>query len=142
MAHKIGIQYKIGAGIIPLLVVFLSTLPALAHHAFSAEYDGSRKITLTGTLTRVNWTNPHVYLYVDVKDASGKITNWAVETGPTTALHRYGAKRNMFVEGQTVKIEAYPAKDGSRALAGLRSITFQDGTEFLYSNPDAPPDPK
>ena len=86
----------------------------------------------------MDWINPHVFLYVDVKDSSGKITSWAVETGPPVALHRYGAKRTMFVEGQTVKIDACPAKDGTKALAGLRHITFQNGTEFNYRDPDFP----
>jgi len=134
-------KFKIAAGVLSLLGLFVCAAPALAHHAFTAEYDGTKKITLTGILTKVDWINPHVFLYVDVKDSSGKVTNWAFETGPTVALHRYGAKRSMFVEGQTITIEAYPAKDGTKAPAGLRHIKFQDGTEFNYNNPDAPPDP-
>jgi hypothetical protein len=129
------------AAMLSLCGLLVSAAPALAHHSFTAEFDGTKGITLTGTLTKVDWVNPHVYLYVDVKDSSGKVTNWAVETGPTVALHRYGAKRNMFVEGQTVTILAYPAKDGTKALAGLRHIKFQDGTEFNYQNPDVPDAP-
>jgi Family of unknown function (DUF6152) len=132
---------KIGAGVLSLLSLFVCVAPALAHHSFSAEYDGSKNIRLTGTLTKVDWVNPHVFLHLDVKDRSGKVANWAIEMGPTVALHRYGAKRNMFVEGQTVTIDAYPAKDGTRTLAGFRHIIFPDGTEFNYKNPDAP-DPK
>lgn len=128
--------------ILSLLSVFVWAAPALAHHAFSAEFDGTKALKLTGTLTKVEWVNPHVYLRLDVKDGSGRVTNWAIEMGPTVALHRYGAKRAMFVEGQTVTIDAYPAKDGTRALAGFRHIKFPDGTEFNYRNPDAPPEPK
>lgn len=116
-------------------------MPALAHHSFTAEFDGSKTITLTGTLTKVDWVNPHVYLYLDVKDPVGKVTNWSIEMGPTVALHRYGARRNMFVEGQTVTIRAYPAKDGTKNLAGFLHIKFPDGTEFNYKNADSPPPP-
>lgn len=127
---------NMGAAILSLTSIFLCVVPTWAHHAFSAEYDSTKKLILKGTLTKVDWVNPHVFLYVDVKDSSGKVTSWAVETGPPTALHRYGAKRNMFVEGETITIEAYAAKDGTKALAGLRHVTFQNGTEFNYRDPD------
>jgi hypothetical protein len=132
-------KHKI-AGLFWFVALFAFVAPVLAHHAFTAEYDSNKKLVLKGTLTRVDWINPHVFLYVDVKDTAGKVTNWAIETGPPTALHRYGAKRNMFVEGQTITVECYPAKDGTRALAGLRHVTFQDGTEFNYRDPDVPAD--
>lgn len=132
-------KVKTGTGILSLLCLLVCAAPALAHHSFTAEYYSDKNVTLTGTLTKVEWVNPHVFLYVDVKDSSGKVTSWAVETVSTVALHRYGAKRAMFVEGQTVTIDGYPAKDGTKALVGLRHIKFQNGTEFNYRNPDAPP---
>jgi len=132
-------KFKTGTGILSLLSILVCAAPALAHHSFTAEYYSDKNVTLTGTLTKVEWVNPHVFLYVDVKDSSGKVTSWAVETVSTVALHRYGAKRAMFVEGQTVTIDGYPAKDGTKALVGLRHIKFQNGTEFNYRNPDAPP---
>jgi hypothetical protein len=136
-------KIKTATGILSLLGLLASAAPALAHHSFTAEYYSDKNVTLTGTLTKVEWVNPHVFLYVDVKDSSGKVTSWAVETVSTVALHRYGAKRAMFVEGQTVTIDGYPAKDGTKALVGLRHIKFQNGTEFNYRNPDAqPPDAK
>jgi hypothetical protein len=132
-------KFKAGIGMLSLFGLLAWAAPAMAHHSFTAEYYPDKNITLTGTLTKVEWVNPHVFLYVDVKDKSGKVTSWAVETVSTVALHRYGAKRAMFVEGQTVTIDGYPAKDGTKALVGLRHIRFQDGTEFNYRNPDAPP---
>lgn len=135
MKHKI-------IGILVFFTLLVCAVPALAHHSFTAEYYSDKNVTITGTLTKVEWVNPHVFLYVDVKDSRGKVINYAVETVSTAALHRYGAKRNMFVEGQTVTIDGYPAKDGTKALVGLRHIKFQNGTEFNYKNPDAPPDAK
>jgi hypothetical protein len=135
-------RHNPAAGMLAILGLLVWAAPAFAHHSFSAEFDGTKKITLEGTLTKVDWVNPHIVLHVDVKDSSGKITNWAVETGPTVALHRYGARRNMFVEGQTITIEAYPCKDGTKALAGLRHVKFQDGTEFNYFDPDTQQDGK
>jgi hypothetical protein len=132
-------KVKTVTSILSFLSVLTCAAPALAHHSFTAEYYPDKNVTLTGTLTKVEWVNPHVFLYVDVKDSSGKVTSWAVETVSTVALHRYGAKRAMFVEGQTVTIDGYPAKDGTKALVGLRHIKFQNGTEFNYRNPDAPP---
>lgn len=133
---------KISSAIFSVFVLLVIAGPAFAHHSFTAEYYADKNVTLTGTLTKVEWVNPHVFLYVDVKDSSGKVTSWAVETVSTVALHRYGAKRAMFVEGQTVTIDGYPAKDGTKALVGLRHIKFQNGTEFNYKNPDAPPPPE
>jgi hypothetical protein len=132
-------RFKAGIGMLSLVGSLACAVPAMAHHSFTAEYYPDKNVTLTGTLTKVEWVNPHVFLYVDVKDKNGKVTSWAVETVSTVALHRYGAKRAMFIEGQTVTIDGYPAKDGTKALVGLRHIKFQDGTEFNYRNPDAPP---
>ena len=70
----------------PLAALFLSFTPAWAHHSFAAEYDGQAPISLKGTITKVEWTNPHIYFYVDVKDASGAVTNWAVEGYPPNTL--------------------------------------------------------
>jgi hypothetical protein len=135
-------RHKVCAGILSLIGLFAFAAPAPAHHAFSSEYDGTKNVKLTGTLTKVEWVNPHVFLHLDVKDQSGKVTNWAIEMGPTVALHRYGAKQSMFVVGQTVTVDAYPAKDGTRALGGFRHIKFADGTEFNYKNADAEADGK
>ena len=103
----------------------LAALPTLAHHSFAAEYE-SKEITLTGTITKVEWTNPHIYFYLDVKDASGNVVNWAVEGYPPNTLKRTGFSRDDLKVGDTVTITAYPAKDSSTRVAG-RQITFPNG---------------
>lgn len=104
----------------------LSAGPALAHHAFSADFDRNTAITLDGTLTRMEWTNPHAYLYLDTKDASGKTTNWKVELGDNDQLDRYGWMPALFKVGQEVTIRGWRAKDGS-TLANADSVTMAGG---------------
>jgi hypothetical protein len=100
--------------------------PALAHHSLQSEYDIDKSVTLRGTVTKVDWVNPHVYVYLDVKDASGTVTRWAVTTLPPGNLRRGGLTRNLLGFGETVSILAFQARDGSH-LAFLRTITFADG---------------
>ena len=100
---------------------------ASAHHSVSGQYDASRPLTLTGVISKVDWINPHVYLHLDVKDATtGQVTSWAVTTYSPAALRRVGATRANFGQGQAVTVLAYHAKDGSN-LAFLRRMTFADG---------------
>jgi len=110
-----------------IVIALLSGPAALAHHSFAAEYDINKPVTLRGTVTKVDWINPHVYLYLDVKDtATGKVTPWALTTYSPAALRRIGATRANFGQGQAVTVVAYHAKDGSN-LAFLRRMTFADG---------------
>ena len=97
------------------LLGFLLTLPieAFAHHAFSAEYDKARKVTVQGTVVRFEWTNPHVWLYVDTKEADGKTVQWQCEGGSPNALTRAGWSKDIFKQGDAVTIDAYGAKDGT-----------------------------
>jgi len=108
--------------------VMLSALPALAHHSFAAEYDSKELVTVSGVITKVEWTNPHIYFYIDAKDASGAIVNWAVEGYPPNTLKRTGFTRDDLKVGETVTITAYKAKDSSSRLAG-REVTFPDGSK-------------
>jgi len=134
---------KVAAVLMAVLGVALFAIPAQAHHAFTAEFDGSKVITLTGTLTRVDWINPHVWFYLDVKDANGKVTNWSVESNATVAMHRDGALRSMFVLGDTLVFQVNPAKDGTLNRASLRHVKFPNGTEINFkNNNDPPPDEK
>ncbi len=110
------------------MALLLASLPAMAHHSFAAEYDSHDLITLTGVITQVEWTNPHSYVYVDVKDASGKVTNWALEGYPPNTLKRTGFPRAALKEGDIITITAYKSKDGSHTGAG-REITFSDGSK-------------
>jgi hypothetical protein len=105
--------------------LILPAIPVLAHHSFAAEYE-SKEVTLTGTITKVEWTNPHIYFYIDVKDASGNVVNYAVEGYPPNTLKRTGFTRDDLKIGDLVTISAYPAKDSSTRVAG-REITFPNG---------------
>ena len=97
-----------------------------AHHSFAAQYDGSKAIRLTGTLTKVEWTNPHTYFYIDVKEPDGKVVQWGLEAGSPGALSRRGFKRGDLKVGDTIIVDGYRARDGSH-LADARRVTLADG---------------
>ena len=107
-------------------VLFVAT-PTWAHHSFAAEYDSSHEITLTGKITKVEWTNPHIYIHIDVPEG-GTVTSWAVEGYPPNTLKRTGFPRSLLKEGDTVTITAYKAKDATNTGAA-REVTFPDGTK-------------
>jgi len=99
----------------------------MAHHSFQAEFDISKPMTVKGTVTKVEWINPHVYIHVDVKDAQGKVTNWGFETLGPGRMRANGMSKQSFGIGQTITLKGYAARDGSRNLGFLRQITFDDG---------------
>ena len=104
---------KIGTIVLCAGLACASSAPLFAHHAFAAEYDSNKPVTLTGAVTKVDWANPHVYFYIDVKDeASGKVTNWAFEMGAPAVLTRSGWKRSSVKVGDTITIHGTLAKDG------------------------------
>src|SRR5579862_8095187 len=100
----------------------LATTPLLAHHSFAAEYDSKKPVTLKGTVTKIDWMNPHVYFYIDV-EAEGKVTNWGLEMGPPNGLQRSGWTKNTMQIGDEVIVEGTLAKDGSKQ-ANARSVTM------------------
>jgi len=104
----------------------LSTIPVAAHHSFAAEFDGTKAIRLRGTLTKIEWTNPHTYFYLDVKDDSGNTVNWGCEAGAPGALSRRGFKKSDMKLGDTLIVDGYMAKDGSH-LIDARRVTLPDG---------------
>jgi uncharacterized protein DUF6152 len=93
-----------------------------AHHSFAAQYDSNKPVKMAGVVTKVEWTNPHVYLYIDVKDKAGKVTNWGFEMGPPHMLQRTGWKKNSLSIGEQVAIEGWLARDGSNH-ANARRVT-------------------
>ena len=109
----------------------LGPLSASAHHSFAAEFDRSKPIELTGTVTKVEWTNPHARIYIDVKDeASGEIVNWDFELGPPNGLMRQGWNRNSLREGHVVKISGFLSKDQTH-VANARQVFLPDGRQVL-----------
>jgi Family of unknown function (DUF6152) len=100
--------------------------PARAHHSFAAEFDASKAIRLRGVLTKIEWTNPHSYFYVDVKDEQGNVSNWGCEAGSPGALSRRGFKRGDVKLGDSIVVDGYRAKDGSH-LIDARRVTLPDG---------------
>lgn len=103
----------------------MTALPVYGHHSFGAMFDENKPAQFKGIVTRVEWANPHVYFYVDVKDDKGKVTNWGFETNGPGGLIRQGWKRDSLKAGDQVSVQGYLAKDGSR-LADARQVTFAD----------------
>jgi hypothetical protein len=110
------------------LGLLLAAAPVWAHHSFAAEYDGKQLITLKGAITKVEWTNPHIYIYIDVKDSNGSATYWALEGYPPNTLKRTGFTRDLLKVGEEITITAYKSKDGTFSGAG-REVTFPDGSK-------------
>ena len=116
-------------------LLLLTPISLLAHHSFAAEYDQKQPITLKGTVTKVDWMNPHVYFYLDVTDGDGKVVHWACEAGNPNALARRGWKKDSLKAGDQVTIQAFRAKDASNTV-NARTITLADGKKIFAGSAD------
>jgi hypothetical protein len=110
-----------------LVLVALAAAPLAAHHSFAAEYDSNNQITIVGTITKVEWTNPHTWFYVDVKDPQGQVVNWAIEGGAPTVLYREGWKPTSLKAGDQVTVTIALAKDKSRKQGNAYQFKLPDG---------------
>jgi len=126
MRSKTRIGLAIGAAL-------LAAAPVWAHHAFAAEFDGKTPVKLQGTVTKMEWINPHAWIHIDVKDKDGKVTNWMVECGTPNTLLRRGVNKNSVTAGMEIVVDGYQAKDGSNKANG-RDVTFADGRKVFLGS--------
>jgi hypothetical protein len=110
--------------------LLISAAPAVAHHSFAAEYDRAKPISFKGKVTKVEWMNPHIYFYVDVADANGKVINYAVEGGAPNGLYRSGWRKDSLKAGDMVSVDGWRAKDGSNTV-NAGSVILPDGKKVF-----------
>ena len=129
MRNKLMLAAGLGA-------MVAASVPAWAHHAFAAEFDAQKPVKLTGTVTKVEWINPHAWIHIDVKGDDGKVVNWMIEGGSPNTLLRRGMTKNSLEVGTAVVVDGYQAKDGTNRANG-RDITFTDGRKLFVGSTDA-----
>ena len=126
---------RIGLAVTLAFGGLVAASPLMAHHSFAAEYDDKKPINFTGKVTKVEWANPHIYFYVDVKDDGGKTINYAVEGGAPNALYRQGWRKDSLKLGDTVSVQGFRAKDGSNTV-NARNVTLPDGKRVFGGSAD------
>jgi hypothetical protein len=126
MLYKEKSPMRVRLAVLAAIVTIGASTPLVAHHSFAAEFDASKAIRLTGALTKIDWANPHIYFFIDVKEENGNLAKWSCEAGAPGALSRQGFKKGDLKIGDTVIVDGYRAKDGSR-LMDARRVTLPDG---------------
>ena len=123
-----------------VFVVAAAAVPVIAHHSFAAEFDAKKPVKLQGTVTKMEWINPHSWIHIDVKTPDGKVEQWMIEGGAPNALLRRGWNKNSLLPGTEILVEGFQAKDGAMRANG-RDITFPDGKKlFVGSSGTGAPD--
>jgi uncharacterized protein DUF6152 len=125
--------------LLPILTLLsgllMAAAPAIAHHSFAAEYDRAKPISFKGKVTKIEWMNPHIYFYVDVTDANGKVTNYACEGGAPNGLYRSGWRKDSLKAGDMVTVDGWRAKDGSNTV-NAGSVILPDGKKVFAGSAD------
>jgi Family of unknown function (DUF6152) len=123
-------RFKCLIGILAILLLVASA--AVAHHSVAGQFDTSKSLTLKGSISKVNWMNPHIYVYLDVKEADGTMSTWALETLPTAMMRRAGLSKEavMGTPGEVVTVQIVPARDGTKHMGWISKITYADGRYY------------
>ena len=129
---------KIVLGLMVVATILAAVPSLMAHHSFAAEFDSAKQVKMTGVVTKIDWTNPHVWFYLDVKDESGKITNWGFEMGPPHMLQAQGWTRTTMKLGDTVSFTGSLAKNGTNRV-NARNVTTADGKKMGAASSEGQP---
>lgn len=139
--RRIAVKTTIFGGLVTVLILVAVPAPVFAHHSFAAEFDGKKQISLAGVVTKVDWVNPHAYIYIDVKGEGGAVVNWGIETGAPNMLYRQGWRKDDLKVGDMVTLDAFVAKDGSHTAAAFQ-VKLPDGRKVFAGTPNSTPNQK
>jgi Family of unknown function (DUF6152) len=131
MSKKTATRFALAS--IVTLTLLSAGLPARAHHSIAGQFDMTKTVRLTGVVKRLDWVNPHVYLFLEAKNAEGEGDVWKLETLPVAMLRKAGIKKQMLVTGETVELDVCPARNGTEQLGFILNIKFPDGKRFQFS---------